>query len=70
MKKSQGDATNANNLEERFDRGQDVLDYFDVQKARVLRPKARPVRPKKASRSLAVREKSTVYPRNKRRPRS
>jgi len=32
MKKSQGEATTAKNLEEKFDRGEDVLDYFDVGK--------------------------------------
>ena len=36
MKKSQADATMAGNLEEKFDRGEDVLDYFDVRKARVI----------------------------------
>ena len=36
MKKSEGEATTAKNLEEKFDRGDDVLDYFDVRKARVL----------------------------------
>ena len=67
MKKSQGDA---NNLEERFDRGEEVLHYFDVEKAHVLKPKARHARPKKASRSLAVREKSAGYRRSKKRARS
>jgi hypothetical protein len=36
MKKSQGEATIAKNLEDKFDRGEDVLDYFDVRKARVI----------------------------------
>ena len=36
MKKSQADATTAGNLEEKFDLGEDVLDYFDVRKARVI----------------------------------
>ena len=41
MKKSQADQTTAKNLEEKFDRGEDVLDYFDVSKARVIRPQSR-----------------------------
>jgi hypothetical protein len=41
MKKSQVEATTANNLEEKFDRGEDVLDYFDVRKARVIRPQSK-----------------------------
>ena len=41
MKKSQDEATTAKNLEEKFDRGEDVLDYFDVGKARWLNPKSK-----------------------------
>jgi len=37
MRKSQDKVTTAKNLEEKFDRGEDVLDYFDVRKARVVR---------------------------------
>ena len=36
MKKSQGEPTTARNLEGKFDRGEDVLDYFDVRKARLI----------------------------------
>ncbi len=36
MKKSQDDATTAKNLEEKFNRGEDVLDYFDVSRARLI----------------------------------
>ncbi len=36
MKKSQANQTTAKNLEEKFDRGEDVLDYFDVRKARLV----------------------------------
>lgn len=32
--------TTTANLEERFDRGEDVLDYFDASKAKVRHPKA------------------------------
>ena len=39
MKKSQADETTAENLEERFDRGQEVLDYFEVTKARMIGPR-------------------------------
>jgi hypothetical protein len=41
MKKSQADATTSRNLEEKFDRGEDVLDYFDVRKARLIDPQAK-----------------------------
>jgi len=40
MKKSRAEVTTAKNLEEKFDRGDDVLDYFDVKKARVVNPKS------------------------------
>ena len=73
MKKSQGDATTAKNLEEKFDRGEDVLDYFDVRKARVLRPQSKgstapaklayPVK-RSSKRPAVVREQSARY-RNK-----
>jgi hypothetical protein len=38
MKKSQADPTTAKSLEDKFERGEDVLDYFDVRKARVIQP--------------------------------
>ncbi|HMG05816.1 MAG TPA: hypothetical protein VK581_10160 [Chthoniobacterales bacterium] len=41
MKKSDGEATIGKNLEEKFDRGEDVLDYFDVRKARVIDPQSK-----------------------------
>ena len=73
MKKSQGEPTAAKNLEDKFDRGEDVLDYFDVQKARVINPKssgsvakrtfAYPVK-RNSKRPAVVREKSARY-RNK-----
>jgi hypothetical protein len=40
MRKSRTEPTTAKNLEEKFDRGEEVLDYFDVRKARVIRPRA------------------------------
>jgi len=40
MRKSQADATTARNLEEKFNRGEDVLDYFDVRKACVIDPQS------------------------------
>jgi hypothetical protein len=70
MKKSQGEATTAKNLEEKFDRGDDVLDYFDVRKARVTTPqskgsaaKAKFAYPMKrnSKRPAIVREKSARY---------
>ena len=41
MKKSQAEPTTAKNFEEKFDRGEDVLDYFEVTKARVINPKSK-----------------------------
>ena len=41
MKKSQADATTARNLDEKFNRGEDVLDYFDVRKACVIDPQSK-----------------------------
>jgi hypothetical protein len=32
MRKSQAEPTTAKNLEEKFDRGEDTLDYFDAEK--------------------------------------
>jgi hypothetical protein len=74
MKKSQGDATTAKNLEEKFDRGDDVLDYFDVRKARVIGPQSKgstakakfayPVK-RNAKRPAVVREKSARYRKKK-----
>ena len=68
MKKTQANATTAKNLEGKFDRGEHVLDYFDVRKARVIRPrsssgaKAKFAYPtKRNSGSAVAREKSTAY---------
>jgi len=73
MKKSQGEPTIAKNLEEKFDRGDDVLDYFDVRKPRVIDPQSKgsaakakfayPVK-RNYKRPAVVREKSARY-RNK-----
>jgi hypothetical protein len=73
MKKSQADQTTATNLEDKFDRGEEVLDYFEVTKARVINPRSKGsvVKTKFAypakrnpKRPAAVREKSARY-RNK-----
>jgi len=74
MKKSQADQTTAKNLEERFDRGEEVLDYFDVRKARVINPRsngsvlktkfAYPAK-RNSDRHAAVRQKSANYPKKK-----
>jgi hypothetical protein len=73
MKKSQTEQTTVENLEEKFDRGADVLDYFDVSKARVIRPQSKsnakekfayPVK-RSAARREVVREKSARYRRKK-----
>jgi len=74
MKESQADQTTAKNLEERFDRGEEVLDYFDVRKARVINPRsngsvlktkfAYPAK-RNSDRRAAVRQKSANYPKKK-----
>jgi hypothetical protein len=70
MKRSQADQTTAKNLEERFDRGEEVLDYFEVTKARVINPRSKGsvvktkfAHPAKRNSDLrtAVREKSARY---------
>ena len=70
MKRSQADQTTAKNLEERFDRGEEVLDYSEVPKARVINPRSKGsvVKTKFAysakrnsDRRAAVREKSARY---------
>jgi hypothetical protein len=71
MKSSHGKKTTAANLEEKFDQGEDVLDYFDVRKARVIDPKSKqsaattkfsyPVKRTSARRRAVVREKSSRY---------
>jgi hypothetical protein len=74
MRKSRAEPTTVKNLEEKFDRSEDVLDYFDMRKARVIRPrsasseaKAKFAYPAKrnAPRSVVVREKSGAYRKNK-----
>ena len=74
MKKLQGEKTTAKNLEEKFDRGEDVIDYFDVREARVINPnskgsvvKTKFAYPPKRSSKLpaAVREKSARYRKKK-----
>src|SRR5437667_5389399 len=70
MKKSQANQTTAKNFEEKFDRGEDVLDYFDPRKARLVGPQSKkngkqkfPHPIKQSSRRTAVvREKSARDP--------
>jgi hypothetical protein len=73
MKKTQAEATTAKNLEDKFNRGEDVLDYFDVSKARVIVPQSKgsakakfayPVK-RSSKRPAVVREKSARYRKNK-----
>jgi hypothetical protein len=40
MKKTQANQTTAKNPEDKFDRGEEVLDYFEVTKARVINPRS------------------------------
>ena len=74
MKKSQAEPTTAKNLEDKFDRGEEVLDYFDVRDARVIHPRSKGsavktkfVYPAKrnSDRRAAVREKSAPYRKKK-----
>jgi hypothetical protein len=70
MRKSQDKQTTAENLEEKFDRGEEVLDYFDLRKARVITPSSKeslhktrvayPVK-RNSKRAAVVREKSARY---------
>ncbi len=74
MKKSQAELTTAKNLEEKFDGGEEVLDYFEVTKARVINPRSKgsvvkakfadPVK-RNSDRRAAVREKSARYRKKK-----
>ena len=70
MKKSSAEPTTAENLEQRFDRGEEVLDYFDVRSARVIKPQSKgPAAKGKSSlmkrpsnrKAVVVREKPTRY---------
>jgi hypothetical protein len=74
MKKSHAEVTTAKNLEDKFDRGEDVLDYFDVRKARVINPKSKGSVAKtkfaysakrNSSRRAVIREKSATYRKKK-----
>ena len=73
MPKSQDKKTTADSLEEKFDRGEDVLDYFDLRKARVVDPQSKtsdkeksayPVK-RNAVRRAVVREKAARYRKKK-----
>ena len=76
MKKSRTEPTTAKNFERKFDRGEEVLDYFDVRKGRVIEPQSRASVGKAKSSGaysvkvssghrVAVREKSPSYRRKK-----
>ncbi len=73
MKKSQGKQTTAKNLEDRFDRDEDVLDYFDVGKARIVDPQSKSSAKEKfayqvkrnSGRGAVVRESSARYRKKK-----
>ena len=75
MKKSDADPTTAKNLEDKFDRGENVLDYFDVRKACVVDPQSKhsvakgkfgySVKRNSNRRPALVREKSARYRKKK-----
>ena len=70
MKKSQAEPTTAKNLEDKLDGGEEVLDYFEVTKARVINPRSKgsvmktkfayPAK-RNSKRAAVVREKSARY---------
>ena len=69
MGSSQDNRTTSENLEDKFDRGEDVLDYFDARKARVVDSESKsgarnkfayPAK-RKAKPPAVVREKSARY---------
>ncbi len=68
MPKAQAKKTTAETLEEKFERGEDVLDYFDTSKARVIRPQSDSAKSRYESagrpnsdRRAVVREESPRY---------
>jgi hypothetical protein len=73
MPRSQDKSTTAKNLEDKFDQGEDVLDYFDVSKARAIRPEQKSAVKTKfaysqkgnSQRRALVREKSARYHKKK-----
>jgi hypothetical protein len=71
MKKSQTEPTTAKNLEEKFEGGEDVLDYFDVPKARIISPESdaastgAPAYSEKHVSGTVVRENSARYRKKK-----
>ena len=75
MKKSHANPTTTKNLEEKFDRGENVLDYFDVRKARVVDPQVKrsvakgkfgySVQRNSNRRPAVVREKSACFRKKK-----
>lgn len=74
MLKSQAETTKAENLEDKFDRGEDVLDYFDVGEAWLIKPQSKlsGAKPKSgyqvtrtSARRAIVREKSARYRKKK-----
>lgn len=73
MPKAHDKKTTADNLEEKFDRGEDVLDYFDLRKARIVDPQSKvsdkekfayPVKQNSVRRAV-VREKAARYRKKK-----
>jgi hypothetical protein len=75
MPRSQDKRTTARNLEQKFDRGEDVLDYFDLRKAAVVDPQGKKsaaktkftysVKRNAKRRAVLVREKSARYSKKK-----
>jgi hypothetical protein len=73
MRSSQANKTTVDNLEEKFDRGEDVLDYFNLSKTRVVHPQSKNAAGKKSAwavkknppRRAMIREKSARYQKKK-----
>ncbi|MDQ6912529.1 MAG: hypothetical protein M3128_06590 [Verrucomicrobiota bacterium] len=57
MNNSPIEPTDAQNLEEKFAEGEDVLDYFDPAKGKVIEP-SRMERQRKSDKSAVIREDS------------
>jgi len=78
MKSSRDNKTTAQNLEERFNRGKDILDYFDLSKVRVIESQRKNSAKKKLAYSVkedshrraSDREKSARYRKQKQRIRN
>ncbi len=63
MKKLLPEATDSKNLEEKFDQGEEVLDYFEARRAQVIPPPKSRENPRKreSEKTAVVREDVTAW---------